>query len=339
MVKKAFITGITGQDGSWLAKLLLDKGYDVYGGVRRISKQNLTGLNFLGIADKVTLVEFDLLDYSNIYTVIADIKPDEFYNLAAQSFVGTSFKQPVSTGMMDGIAVTYILDIIKTFSPHTKFYQASTSEMFGKVQMPVQNETTPFYPRSPYGVAKLYAHWMTINYRESYNLFASSGILFNHESELRGPEFVTRKVTMNVAKWATGHGELLQIGNLDAQRDWGYAKEYVEGMWKMLQSDTPDTFVLATGKTTSIREFITSAFCVIDINLEWQGSHDEEFATNTKTGEVVVKVNPDFYRPAEVELLVGDSTKAQNMLGWTPSTDIARLTEIMVRHDIDILAR
>ncbi len=337
MSKKAFITGITGQDGSWLAKLLVDKGYEVYGGVRRISKQNLSGLQFLGVADKVKLMEFDLLDYSNIYTAVNTVRPDEFYNLAAQSFVGTSFAQPISTGMMDGIAVASILDILKTFSPETKFYQASTSEMFGKVQEDIQDENTPFYPRSPYGAAKVYAHWMTVNYRESYNMFASSGILFNHESEMRGAEFVTRKVTLNVAKWAVGRGEVLQIGNLNAQRDWGYAKEYVDGMWRMLQHDKPDTFVLATGKTTSIRNFITSAFQVIDIELSWHGENEAEFATNTKTGETVVKVNPDFYRPAEVELLIGNPQKAKDLLGWEAKTDIAKLTEIMVRHDIDML--
>lgn len=337
MSKIAFVTGITGQDGAWLSKLLLEKGYTVYGGVRRTSSSNNWRLEFLGIADKVKLVEFDLLDYTNIYQCIRDIQPDEFYNLAAQSFVGTSFKQPVSTGMVDGMGVVYILDILHTISPKTKFYQASTSEMFGQVKQIPQTEETPFYPRSPYGCAKMYAHWMVTNYRESYDMFATSGILFNHESELRGPEFVTRKITLNVAKRYHGNGEVLELGNLDAKRDWGYAKEYVEGMYLMLQADKPDTFVLATNQTTDIRTFVNSAFNVIDKTIRWEGKNDQEQGFDSKTGELLVKVNPKFYRPAEVELLIGDPAKAKKMLGWEPKTNIAKLTELMVRSDISML--
>lgn len=334
MTKKAFITGVTGQDGAFLSRLLIDKGYEVYGGVRRTSRRNLSTLEYLGVDDKIKLVDFDLLDYSNIFDTIKSIQPDEFYNLAAQSFVGTSFKQPISTGMIDGMGVAYILDVIKTISPQTKFYQASTSEMFGKVQAIPQVEETPFYPRSPYGVAKLYAHWMTVNYRESYNLFATSGILFNHESELRGPEFVTRKITLNVAKWAMGQGKVLELGNLDSKRDWGYAKEYVEGMWRMLQAETPDTFVLATGQTHTIRSFVEKSFGYINKQINWQGEGDMEQGFDAATGELLVKVNPDFYRPAEVDLLVGDAKKAKEVLGWQAETQVDKLAALMVEADI-----
>ena len=337
MIKKAFITGVTGQDGAWLAKYLLELGYKVYGGVRRTSRRYLTSMEFLGVADQVELVEFDLLEQSNVFDTIKRLQVDEFYNLAAQSFVGTSFLQPISTGQIDGIGVVYILDAIKTVSPQTKFYQASTSEMFGKVQEIPQRESTPFYPRSPYGCAKLYAHWMAINYRESYNIFAACGILFNHESELRGPEFLTRKVTMNVAKMALGKTELLEVGNLDAQRDWGYAKEYVIGMHAMLQAEKADSFVLATGRTITIRDFISTAFGVIDIQIDWQNSGENEIGINQKSGQIIVKVNPKFYRPAEVDLLVGDATKAREILNWEPKVSIEELAKIMVKHDIDFL--
>jgi GDPmannose 4,6-dehydratase len=334
MSKKAFITGVNGQDGSWLAKLLVEKGYKVYGGVRRGSKRDLRNLEFLGVADRIEIVEFELTEYSNVFQTIKDFQVDEFYNLAAQSFVGSSFAQPIYTGMVDGMGVAYILDAIKTVSPQTKFYQASTSEMFGKVQEIPQSEKTPFYPRSPYGVAKLYAHWLTVNYRESYDMFASSGVLFNHESELRGPEFVTRKITLNVAKRALGGNEVLELGNMDAKRDWGYAKEYVEGMYLMLQADKPDTFVLATGETVTVRDFVASAFKVTDIDVEWRGQAEKEEGYNTKTGELLVRVNPKFYRPAEVELLIGDPTKAKTVLGWKPKTGYKELAEIMVNSDI-----
>ena len=337
-MKSAFITGITGQDGAFLAQLLLEKGYKVYGGIRRSSRRNLSTLEYLGVADDVTLVEFELAEQSNITNTIRDLQVDEFYNLGAQSFVGTSFKQPVSTAMVDGIAVTYILDAIKNYSPHTKFYQASTSEMFGLVQEIPQKETTPFYPRSPYGVAKLYAHFITVNYRESYGIFATSGILFNHESELRGPEFVTRKITLNVAQVYKGNGKVLELGNLDAKRDWGYAREYVEGMYLMLQAEKPDTYVLATGETKSIRYFVEKAFACIDRVIVWEGAGVDEVGKDKATGEVLVKINPEFYRPAEVELLIGDGSKAKADLNWAPTTTIDKLAEIMVKADIARLA-
>ena len=334
--KKAFITGITGQDGAWLAKLLVEKGYEVFGGARRTSTYNNWRLKFVGVEEKVKIVEFDLLDYSNIFQVIKEIQPDEFYNLAAQSFVGTSFKQPISTGMIDGMGVAYILDIIKTVSPHTKFYQASTSEMFGQVQQIPQTELTPFYPRSPYGCAKLYAHWMTVNYRESYGIFATSGILFNHESELRGPEFVTRKITLAVASRVHGKNSVLELGNLDARRDWGYAKEYVEGMYLMLQAEKPDNYVLATNETTTIRDFVTKAYEAGGIQLSWNGRGVEEYATESGKSEVLVKVNPEFFRPAEVELLIGSSEKALQDLHWSPTTKWGALAKIMVESDIQL---
>lgn len=334
MKKKAIITGVTGQDGAFLAKFLLEKGYEVFGAVRRTSIRNLSSLQFLGILDQIKMVEFDLLDYSNILDVIKTIKPDEFYNLAAQSFVATSFKQPISTGMIDGMGVAYILDIIKTVSPEAKFYQASTSEMFGLVQEIPQSEKTPFYPRSPYGCAKMYAHWMTTNYRESYGLFATSGILFNHESELRGPEFVTRKISLHVAAKSLGGQKVLELGNLNAQRDWGYAKEYVEGMYLMLQADKPDSFVLATGKTQTIRSFVQASFDQISIEIDWQGIGENEKGFDKKTGALLVQVNPDFYRPAEVELLIGDPTKAKKILGWQAKTTALDLAKLMVQADI-----
>jgi GDPmannose 4,6-dehydratase len=337
MSKKAIVTGVTGQDGAYLAQLLLSKGYEVYGCVRRTSRRSLTTLEFLGIEDKIILKELDLNEQSNIANLIRDVQPDEFYNLAAQSFVGASFIQPITTGITDGIAVAYILDAIKTYSPTTKFYQASTSEMYGKVQAVPQSETTPFYPRSPYGCAKLYAHWMTVNYRESYGMFATSGILFNHESELRGPEFVTRKITLNVAKRALGSNVVLELGNLDAKRDWGYAKEYVEGMYLMLQAEKPDTFVLATGETYTIRYFVEKSFAVIGKTVEWKGEAEQEIGYDATTGEELVRVNPEFYRPAEVELLIGDPTKATQVLGWTAKTKAGDLAKIMVDSDIKIL--
>ena len=337
-MKKAFITGITGQDGSWLAKYLIQKNYKVYGGMRRTSTVNLWRLDFLDIRNKVELVEFDLLDYSNVFNTIKTLRPDEFYNLAAQSFVGTSFKQPISTSMIDGMGVAYILDALHTIAPETKFYQASTSEMYGKVRDIPQKESTPFHPRSPYGCAKVYAHWMTVNYRESYDMFVTSGILFNHESELRGPEFVTRKITINVAGWKMGKKEPLELGNLDSERDWGYAKEYVEGMHLMLQADKPDTFVLATGQKTKIRTFAEKAFHAIDRGIVWEGSGEDEKGYDAKTRELLVKINPKFYRPAEVDLLIGDASKAKEVLGWSYKTGIEELTQIMVKSDINLLA-
>lgn len=337
--KIAFVTGVTGQDGAWLCQLLLQKGYKVYGGLRRTSRRQIDNLEFLGLAEKVELVDFDLLEYSNMFNVIKEIKPDEFYNLAAQSFVKVSFDQPIVTAMTDAISVAYLLDIIKTVSPRTRFYQASTSEMFGRAQEIPQTEKTPFCPCSPYGIAKLYAHWLTVNYRESYKMFAVSGILFNHESELRGPEFVTRKITQHVARFSRGETKILELGNLSAKRDWGYAKEYVEGMYRMMQAAQPDTYVLATGKNYTIRDFVSRAFRVTDVKVRWRGKGKNERGYDAKTGQLLVRVNPKFYRPAEVKELLGDSSKAKKLLGWKPKVDTIKLAEIMVRNDIRLLEK
>ncbi|QQR93436.1 GDP-mannose 4,6-dehydratase [bacterium] len=334
MSKKAFITGITGQDGAWLAKYLLSLGYEVHGGVRRVSNPSYPKLKYLGILDQITMHEFELSEFENMRQVIKDVMPEEFYNLAAQSFVGTSFKQPLTTLDIDGASVAKQLEIFRELKPDIRYYQASTSELFGKVQETPQSETTPFYPRSPYGVAKLYAHWMVRNYQESYNIFATAGILFNHESELRGQEFVTRKISMHAAAVAKGQDVLLELGNLDAKRDWGYAKEYVEGMHKILQADHPDVYVLATGETTSIRDFVTECYFHIGIELVWDGKDENEFATNKEGGKVLVKVNPKFYRPAEVDLLLGDAAKAEKELGWKAHTNAKMLAKLMVESDI-----
>jgi GDPmannose 4,6-dehydratase len=282
----------------------------------------------------LSLVEYDLTDLSASIRLLQNANPDEVYNLAAQSFVGVSFDQPVTTAEITGIGPVNLLEAIRIVNPKIRFYQASTSEMFGKVQAIPQREDTPFYPRSPYGVAKLYAHWMTINYRESYDIFASSGILFNHESPLRGREFVTRKITDAVAKIRLGKLDVLELGNMDAKRDWGFAKEYVEGMWRILQADAADTFVLATNRTETVRDFVTMAFKAAAINLEWQGSADQETARCASTGKVLVKVSPKFYRPAEVELLIGDPAKAYDKLGWKPQTTLEQLCQMMVEADL-----
>ncbi len=334
-MKTAFITGITGQDGAYLSELLLEKGYRVIGGFRRLSTPNFVRLDELGVTDKVELVEVDLLDAGNLTRVINDVKPDEVYNLGAQSFVAHSFKNPILTGKVTGLGVTNLLEAIRMVNPEIKFYQASTSELYGKVQEIPQNENTPFYPRSPYGVAKLYGHWMTINYRESYNLFASTGILFNHESPLRGLEFVTRKITDAVSKIYHGKQDYFEIGNMDAKRDWGYAKEYVEGMWRILQAEKADNFVLATNETHSVREWIEVCFGFIDKSVIWEGKDENETGKDSKTGKILVRVNPKFFRPAEVELLIGDYTKAKNELGWEPHTKYNELAEIMLKRDIE----
>ncbi|KKR05758.1 MAG: GDP-mannose 4,6-dehydratase [candidate division WS6 bacterium GW2011_GWF2_39_15] len=336
-MKKALITGITGQDGPWLAKRLLDKGYEVYGTARRNSVRNFYGLEYVGAVGKVKIIDMDLLDYSNIHDTLISVKPDEVYNLAAQSFVGASFKQPISTTLTNSLGVAYILDIIKTFLPKTKIYQASTSELFGKVVESPQNERTPFYPRSPYAISKLYSHWMMINYRESYDIFATCGILFNHESELRGKEFVTRKITQFVAKNSLGDKEVLKIGNLNIKRDWGYAKDYVEGMYLMMQSDKPDTFVLSTGVSTTIRQFTELAFSVIGKKLRWEGEDATEKGYDSETGILLVEVDPEFFRPAEVDMLCGDSKKAHEILNWHPKTTVEELSRKMVEHDIQLL--
>ena len=336
-MKTAFITGITGQDGAYLAKLLLDKGYEVHGGVRRISQHENTRLDILGVSDKVHLHEFDLTEQNNIYRVIRDIEMDEFYNLAAQSFVGASWELPVYTADVDGMAVVRILDILRTLRPQTRFYQASTSEMFGLVQEVPQSETTRLYPRSPYGVAKVYGHYITMNYRESFGMHASSGILFNHESPLRGKEFVTRKITLGLAALARGGNKAVELGNMDAKRDWGFAGDYVDGMWRMLQQDEADDYVLATGTTTTIRDFFTAAGSALGMDIQWDGEGEAETATDAKTGKLVMKVNPKFYRPAEVELLIGDPTKARETLGWVPQVDVHQLAQMMAKSDYDDL--
>lgn len=335
-MKKAIITGITGQDGAYLAELLLEKNYEVYGAYRRTSSVNFWRIEELGIKHHphLHLIEYDLTDQASSIRMVSSIKPDEIYNLAAQSFVGVSFDQPLATAHITGLGAVHLLEAIRMVDTNIKFYQASTSEMFGLVQEVPQKETTPFYPRSPYGVAKLYAHWMTINYRESYNIFASSGILFNHESPLRGQEFVTRKITDTVAKISLGKQEFLELGNMDAKRDWGFAKEYVEGMWRILQADIPDTFVLATNRTETVRDFVTMAFKAVDITLKFVGEGEEEQGIDTQSGKVVVKVNPKFYRPAEVELLIGNPQKAKDILGWEPKTSLEELCAMMVKADL-----
>jgi GDPmannose 4,6-dehydratase len=297
---------------------------------------NFWRIEELGIQShpNLNLVEYDLTDLASSIRLMQTVQPDEVYNLAAQSFVGVSFDQPLTTAEITGVGPVHLLEAIRIVNPKIRFYQASTSEMFGKVQAVPQKEDTPFYPRSPYGVAKLYAHWMTVNYRESYGIFGSSGILFNHESPLRGREFVTRKITDSVAKIHLGQLEVLELGNMDAKRDWGYAKEYVEGMWRILQADEPDTFVLATNRTETVRDFVSMAFKAIDVAIEWSGAADNEIGTCKKTGKVLVRVNPKFYRPAEVELLIGDPAKATEKLGWKPKTTLEELCQMMVDADL-----
>lgn len=334
-MKKAIITGVGGQDGAYLARYLIDLGYEIYGGYRRAVSPNFWRLNELGLLNEPNfhLVEFELTDPFNILSVVNEIRPEEIYNLAAQSFVGVSFKEPFHTANATGIGTLNILEAIKTVDKSIKFYQASTSEMFGKVQAVPQNETTPFYPRSPYGAAKLYAHFITVNYQESYDIFASSGILFNHESPLRGLEFVTRKITNTAAKIALKKAKTLELGNLDAKRDWGYAKEYVEGMHAMLQAPTPDTFVLATGVTTTVRDFVKLSFEALDIGIKFEGEGINEVGLNDK-GDVIVKINPAFFRPAEVDLLIGDASKAKQKLGWSAKTDLKGLCDMMIKADL-----
>jgi GDPmannose 4,6-dehydratase len=335
-MKRALITGITGQDGAYLAQLLLEKGYQVTGTFRRSSSVNFWRIAELGIENhpNLSLVEYDLTDLSSSIRLMESARPDEVYNLAAQSFVGVSFEQPVTTASITGLGAVNLLEAIRIVHPKARFYQASTSEMFGKVQAVPQIESTPFYPRSPYGVAKLYAHWMTVNYRESYGIFGSSGILFNHESPLRGREFVTRKITDSVAKIVLNKLDVLELGNLDAKRDWGYAREYVEGMWRMLQADQPDTYVLATNRTETVRDFVTMAFKGAGIDIEWKGQGEEETGHCGRTGKLLVRISPKFYRPAEVELLIGDPAKAQRELGWKAQTTLEQLCQMMVDADL-----
>lgn len=335
-MKAALITGITGQDGAYLAELLLQKGYRVYGTYRRTSSVNFWRIEELGIAKhpNLHLVEYDLTDLGSSIRLLESTGATEVYNLAAQSFVGVSFDQPHTTAQITGIGPLHLLEAIRMVNPKIRFYQASTSEMFGKVQAIPQIESTPFYPRSPYGVAKLYAHWITVNYRESYDIFGCSGILFNHESPLRGREFVTRKISDAVAKIKLGKLDVLELGNLDAKRDWGFAKEYVEGMWRMLQVDEPDTYVLGTNRTVPIRYFVELAFKNAGIDVEFNGSGEGETAVDTATGKTVLKINPKFYRPAEVELLIGNPEKARQKLGWEPKTALEDLCAMMVEADL-----
>jgi GDPmannose 4,6-dehydratase len=334
--KIAIITGITGQDAAYLAELLLEKGFTVYGTYRRTSSVNFWRIEEVGIKNNpnLHLVEYDLTDFSSSIRLLESTKASEVYNLAAQSFVGVSFDQPLATAQITGLGPVHLLEAIRIVNPKIRFYQASTSEMFGEVQEIPQKESTPFYPRSPYGIAKLYAHWMTINYRESYGIFACSGILFNHESPLRGQEFVTRKITDSVAKIKLGKLDVLELGNMDAKRDWGFAKDYVEGMYLMLQADKPDTFVLATNRTETVRDFVTMSFKAAGIEVRFEGSAEDEVAIDVATDKILVKVNPKFYRPCEVELLIGNPAKAKEVLGWEPITTLEELCRMMVEADL-----
>ncbi|MGB9711993.1 MAG: GDP-mannose 4,6-dehydratase [Dissulfurimicrobium sp.] len=333
-MKRALITGIRGQDGAYLAKLLLEKGYEVYGADRRSGDSSNWRLKELGIESHVKIVYMDLLELTNILRTIEKIKPDEVYNLAAQSFVKVSFDQPILTADIDAMGVLRLLEALRTYNPSARFYQASTSEMFGRVQEVPQSEKTPFYPRSPYGVSKLFAHWMTVNYRESYGMFACSGILFNHESPFRGLEFVTRKITHAIAQIKRGRLDKVVVGNLDSKRDWGYAPEYVNAMWRMLQQESPDDYVIATGETHTVREWIECAFKAVEYEIAWEGAGVNEKGRDVKTGKVLVEVSPEYFRPAEVELLIGDASKAQRQLNWRPQTTFSRLLEIMVEADL-----
>jgi len=329
-MKKAIITGITGQDGAYLSKLLLDKGYKVYGAQRRNTGKSYWRLDELGITNQIEFVDVDLMEPYNIEKVLEKIEVDEFYNLAAQSFVALSFEQPQVTTLVNSLGVLNILEAIRHRFPHIKFYQASTSEMFGKVQETPQTEKTPFYPRSPYGVAKTYSHHLTVNYRESFKLFACSGILFNHESRFRGEEFVTRKITKGLVEY-TRTAKPIELGNLDAKRDWGHAQDYVEAMWLMLQQDKPDDYVISTGVTYSIREFIRMSLDYMDIPYREEG---HEFF-DARNNQVIIKTNPKFFRPAEVDLLIGNPHKAMNKLGWSPKHDINDLIRDMIGGDLE----
>ncbi len=335
MEKRALITGITGQDGSYLAEFLLDKGYKVYGLKRRTSTVAFERISHF--QNSITLVSGDMHDQSSLLEVVKEVGPDEIYNLAAQSFVPASWEQPLLTGEVTGLGVTRMLEAIRKVNPEIRFYQASSSEVFGKVQETPQSEKTPFYPRSPYGVAKAYGHWITVNYRESYDMFCCSGILFNHESPRRGLEFVTRKITHGVARIKLGLADRISLGNLEAMRDWGYAGDYVRAMWLMLQQDTPDDYVIATGEAHSVREFVELAFEAVGIDVQWEGKGLDEKGVDTKTGKLLVHVEPEFFRPAEIHRLVGNATKACVHLGWTPGVSFDGLIEMMVERDLKAL--
>ena len=333
--KKALITGINGQDGAYLSKLLLDKGYKVYGTCRRSTSERFTRLKILGVFDKVHLYDFDLLEVSNIQKIIKEIKPDEIYNLAAQSFVPSSFTVPIVTADINALGTLRILDAIHLINKKIKFYQAGTSEMFGKVKETPQNESTPFHPRSPYGVSKLFAHWITINYRESYNMYACCGILFNHESPLRGDEFVTKKITSTLSNIKNGSNEILNVGNIYAKRDWGFAGDYVEAMWLMLQQKKVDDYVISTGNTYLVKDFIDLTLTYLKFDYKWIGKGLEQRVINNDTGKTLVKINKKFFRPAEVDLLIGNSNKAKKKLKWKPKTSIKKLVKLMVDHDLN----
>lgn len=334
-MRTALVTGVLGQDGAYLAKILLEEGYRVVGGVRRTSSVNPWRLEHLGIGDHVELVPLDLLEQSNLQRTIGRIRPDLLFNLAAQSFVGTAFEEPVYTTMVDGVAVLYLLEAIRSHVPETRFYQASTSEMFGKAVVVPQTEDTPFYPRSPYGAAKVYGHWITVNYREAYGLHASSGLLFNHESPLRGIDFVTRKITHSLARIRCGVQDRLELGNLDARRDWGHAADYVRAMYAMTQQPAGGTYIVATGVDHSVREFLALALDALDFDVRWEGEGRDERCLDAATGRPLVTINPRFYRPAEVDRLVGDPSRAKRDLGWQPTTSFPALVEEMVRADYD----
>ena len=336
-MKKALITGITGQDGSYLAELLLEKGYEVYGIMRRKSVVDYGNVEH--IKEKIHFIYADMTDPISLITAMRISQADEVYNLAAQSFVATSWEQPLATANIDALGVTNMLEAIRIVKPEAHFYQASTSEMFGLVQEMPQTEKTPFYPRSPYGVAKLYGHWITKNYRESYNMFACSGILFNHESERRGKEFVTRKITDAVARIKLGVQEYVELGNMDSKRDWGHSKDYVNAMWLMLQQDAPDDYVIATNETRTVREFVETAFRHVGIEIEWQGKGIDELGKNKSNGKVVVKVNKNFFRPAEVDVLLGNPEKAEIKLGWTREISFSELVERMVKNDLELVEK
>lgn len=328
------ITGISGQDGAYLSKFLLDKGYEVYGAFRRTSDLQLNRLRYLGVDERINFIPIELLEFTNIYRVLEKIQPDEIYNLGAQSFVALSFEEPIFTVDVTGLGPLRVLEAIRALNPKIKFYQASSSEMFGKVQIVPQDEKTPFYPRSPYSVAKLTAHWITVNYRESYGLYACSGILFNHESPLRGLEFITRKITYGLARIKFGLQDKLILGNLNAKRDWGYAPEYVEAMWLMLQQTEPDDYVVATGETHSIREFVEHAFQSAGIEIGWKGAGVNEEGVDLRTGRVLIEVSPEFFRPAEVDFLIGNPKKAAEKLGWKPKIKFQDLVRFMVEADM-----
>lgn len=336
-MKKALITGITGQDGSYLAELLLEKGYEVYGIMRRKSVVDYGNVEH--IKEKIHFIYADMTDPISLITAMRISQADEVYNLAAQSFVATSWEQPLATANIDALGVTNMLEAIRIVKPEAHFYQASTSEMFGLVQEMPQTEKTPFYPRSPYGVAKLYGHWITKNYRESYNMFACSGILFNHESERRGKEFVTRKITDAVARIKLGVQEYVELGNMDSKRDWGHSRDYVNAMWLMLQQDTPDDYVIATNETRTVREFVETAFRHVGIEIEWQGKGIDEVGKNKSNGKVVVKVNKNFFRPAEVDVLLGNPEKAEIKLGWIREISFSELVERMVKNDLELVEK